>query len=43
MSSTTSTMTVHDFLRYLSGREQTHDLALQLTYVCAVRQARSRA
>jgi hypothetical protein len=38
MASTTTTMTAHDFLRYLLGREQTHDLALQLAYIHDLRQ-----
>lgn len=32
-------MSVTDVLRYLVGREQTHDLALQLAYVYDERQA----
>jgi Mn-containing catalase len=40
-TSMTSTMTARDFLHYLLGREQTHDLALQLAYVHDLRQVRN--
>jgi hypothetical protein len=40
MTATTTTMTASDFLQYLLGREETHDLALQLAYVRDLRQVR---